>query len=262
MMPLSLFRSRTFSGANWLTLLLYTALGGMLFFFPFDLMQVHGYSPTEAGAALLPFTLILFLLSRWSGGLVDRFGARRPLVVGPLIAAAGFALFAVPGRGGSYWTTFFPAVVVLSLGMAVSVAPLTTTVMGAVETSRAGLASGINNAVARVASLLAVAVFGIIMSSAFNHGLDRRLAAVNLSPPVRRQLDQQRVKLAGATAPPGVNDETRAAIEQAIAESFVAGFRQVMLIAVGLALASALTAALMIDGKAAGPAVSIAEKET
>jgi EmrB/QacA subfamily drug resistance transporter len=249
MMPLGLFSSQSFSGANLLTLFLYAALAGALFFFPFNLIQVQGYSATAAGAALLPFILLLFFLSRWSGGLVDRYGAKLPLTVGPAIAAIGFALFAVPGIGGGYWTTFFPAVAVLGLGMAISVAPLTTVVMGSVGEGHAGLASGVNNAVSRVAGLLAIAVLGIFVLNAFNNSLDSRLATMELSPDVQQALDEQRIMLAGAEVPAGVSGEERAALETAISESFLAGFRLAMFIAAGLALASALTASFMIEGK-------------
>ena len=136
-----------------MTLFLYAALGGMLFFLPFNLIQVQGYSATGAGAAMVPFVLTMFFLSRWAGGLIDRFGAKLPLIVGPVIAGMGFALFALPGtEAGNYWTTFFPAIMVMSVGMTISVSPLTTAVMGAVEESRAGIASGINNAVSRTAA--------------------------------------------------------------------------------------------------------------
>jgi EmrB/QacA subfamily drug resistance transporter len=250
MLPLKLFRSRNFSGANLLTLFLYTALSGCLFFFPLNLIQVQGYSATAAGAALLPFVLLMFSLSRWSGGLVKRYEAKLPLVVGPLIAAAGFALFTLPGVGGSYWKTFFPAVMVLGLGMAVSVAPLTTTVMSAVEENRAGIASGINNAVSRTAGLLAVAVLGIVMLHAFNSRLDSRLATLNLSPEAQQTLDERRTKLAATEPPESLDAATRETLKQAIDEAFVYGFRRVMIVAIVLALLSALSAWVVIEGKA------------
>ena len=246
MMPLVLFRSPNFAGANLLTLFLYAALAGTLFFLPLNLIQVQGYSPTAAGAATLPFILIMFGLSRWSGGLVKRYGSRLPLVIGPMIAAAGFALFIRAGVGSSYWTTFFPAVVVLGLGMATAVAPLTTTVMNSVKQNRAGIASGINNAVSRTAGLLAIAVLGLIMFHAFNSCLDQRLEQIALAPDVRRAVDDQRIRLAAIEIPRTADDATRRQIKQAIDECFVFGFRWVMLTGTALALASSVVALLFI----------------
>ena len=248
MLPLQLFRSRAFVGANVLTLLLYGALGGALFFVPLDLIQVQGYSTTAAGAALLPMVALLALLSRWSGGLIDRYGAGVPLIVGPLIAAAGFALFVVPAVGGSYWRTFFPAIVVLGLGMAITVAPLTTTVMNSVSTGFAGAASGINNAASRIAGLLAVAAFGVIMVPIFDRSLDDHLGRIDLPSPSVEAIKAQRGKLAAIELPASGDAASRAAAEAAIAQAFVTGFRWIAVVSALLALASSAGAWLMIKG--------------
>ncbi len=162
MMPPALFRPSDFSGANLLTLLLYFALSGALFVLPFELIRGHDYSATQAGAALLPLPIVMGVFSRAAGRLNDRIGPHWPLTLGSIIAGIGMAMLALPGQGTPYWQGFLPAMLVLSLGMTLAVAPLTTTVMSAVETHQAGVASGINNAVARVAGVIAVAVLGLV----------------------------------------------------------------------------------------------------
>jgi EmrB/QacA subfamily drug resistance transporter len=249
MLSLALFRQRNFAGANLLTLLLYAALGGALFFLPLNLIQVQGYGATAAGAALLPFIAIMFVLSRWAGTLVDLFGSRLPLMVGPTIAALGFALFALPSTGAGYWTTFFPAICVLGLGMTITVAPLTTTVMNAVGAELAGTASGVNNAVSRAAGLLAIAVFGIVLTWAFDARLASELAHLPLPPELLSAVLAQRHKLAGIVIPHDASAAATAALQQAIGTSFVAGFRWVTLLSAGLALLSAIGARLLIEGK-------------
>jgi EmrB/QacA subfamily drug resistance transporter len=253
MLPLALFHSFDFCGANILTLLLYAALSGLFYFLPLNLIQVQGYSATSAGAAMIPFTLLMFLLSRWSGGLVARYGGRLPLVLGPMIAAAGFALFVRPGVHANYWTMYFPAIVVLGFGMATSVAPLTTTVMNAVEERWAGVASGVNNAVSRAAGLLSVAVFGIVMLQIFARRFEQSLRNIQLPPNASNSLMAERFNLGGVTIPADLNPALHEAVRQAVNRSFVSGFRELMLISAALAVLSAVTAALMIRGGRPAP---------
>src|SRR5437879_4026668 len=248
MLPLSLFRSPIFTGTNLLTFLLYAALGGTLFFLPLNLIQVQHYAPTAAGAALLPFILLMFLLSRWSGGLVARYGSRLPLIVGPLIAACGYASFLRPGIGGNYWTDFFPPVALLGLGMTISVAPLTTVVMSSVPQNRSGIASGVNNAVARTAGLVAIAVFGIVMLQIFKGELNRQMTNSKLPPTVVDSIRAQSTKLAAIAIPKNQDAATQQLIRRAIDESFVSGFRMVMAIGATLAVGAAVTAMALIRG--------------
>jgi EmrB/QacA subfamily drug resistance transporter len=250
MMPLGLFRSKTFAGANLLTLLLYSALSGMLFFLPFNLIRVQGYGPTLAGTALVPFVLVMFLLSRWASGLVDRFGSKVPLIVGPVITGFGFALFALPGAdGGSYWTTFFPAIMVMSIGMTISVAPLTTTVMGAVDERHAGTASGINNAVSRTAGLLAVAVFGFVMLTGYSRALETRTNTTDFPAAAKSVIEGQKDRLLDIDTSSIPDETVKAHINTAVKEAFVTGFRWLAWLAAGLAFGSAFFSWLLIEGK-------------
>ena len=252
MLPLALFKSGSFSGANLLTFFLYAAIGIFFFLFPLNLIQVQGYSSTAAGAAVLPLILIIFFLSRWSGGLVSRYGPKGPLMIGPLVAALGFGWFAVPSVGENYWKTFLPAIVVLGFGMAVTVAPLTTVVMTSVTHERVGTASGINNAVARVASVLAIAVLGIVMVNAFSFRLNRGLAQLSLPSPVVQEIQADEIKLAGLQVPAGLNLSMKSAVEDSVKEAFVFGFRTVMVICACLALMSAAVAWLIIPSDRMG----------
>jgi MFS family permease len=221
MMPLGLFRSRVFSGMNLLTLLLYFALGGAMFFLPFDLIRVHGFSATLAGAAMLPFAVIMGLFSGYAGKLADRFGPRLSLSLGPVLTGLGLALLALPAPGAGYVDGPLAGMTVMAIGMTLAVGPLTAAVMGAVPEGHTGVASGINNAVARIAALLAIALLGVILSAVFVAGAD--------SPDARALLGRV---MAGADLEPAARD------------AFHAAFRAVILTCAGLAVLSGVIGAL------------------
>ncbi len=259
MMPLDVFHSRNFVGVNLVTLLLYFALGGVFFFFPFTLIRAYGYTATQAGAALLPLPVVIGSLSRVAGGLTDRLHARALLTIGPLIAGVGLALLALPDVRTPYWLGFFPALIVLGFGMTLTVAPLTTAVMAAVSDRRSGVASGINNAVARVAGLLAVAVLGIVFVFSYQAALASRLERLQLPPEQRHALltlqplassqdergDISEHPFAAAGAEPRSTREVNAAIA---ADAIRAALRAVALVGAACALGAAVLAAATIRG--------------
>lgn len=249
MMPLAIFRSRTFSVANIYTLLLYAAIGGSLYFLPFNLVDVQQYTPAEAGASLLPFVFIQFALSRWSGGLMGRIGARIPLVAGAVLAGAGFLAFALPGIGGNYWTTYFPAALLLGFGGALFIAPLTTTVFDGATKEQSGIASGINNAVARTAALVAIAALGIVLSQIFDRGFDARMGRQHLSAATQTIARNQRPLLLAGTVPPEVPAADREKVATAIREGYSAGFRAVMVLSALISFAAALVALLFLPAR-------------
>lgn len=249
MLPLKLFKSSTFSGTNLLTLFLYGGLNVGFFFLSLNLVQVQGYSKTQAGLATLPFVLLLTVLSRWAGSLVDKRGPCLPLILGPSLAGLGFfcmAFAGLTGGPGHYWTTFMPGVALFGVGMGFTVAPLSTSVMTSVETHYSGVASGINNAVSRTAGVLAIAMVGSIALFTFAATLDGQTAALSLSQSVHAAMMAQASKLGAAAAPDGIGAGAREAVTTAIKASFVDTFRLVMFICAGLAWASALCTAVLI----------------
>src|SRR5437867_1376878 len=252
MMPLDLFRVRAFAGANLLTLFLYAALSAAFFLLPFELIQAQGYSPSEAGAAILPLIVLISALSRLAGMLADRIGPRVLLTVGPATAAAGFFLLAVPHPDARYVTALLPALSILGLGMAMTVAPLTATVLNAVGEKDTGTASGINNAVARVAGLLAIAVFGVVASVVFDRALDRRLSERGLAAVASRIPASERHKLGAAQPPPDLGELEKRRAQEAIAAALADSFRVSMKIAGALALLSSACALVLIPPQRAG----------
>ncbi len=246
MMPLGIFSSKTFAAANLYTFVLYGALGGSLYFLPFDLQNVQGYAPTAAGSALLPFVVAMVVFSRFTGGLYARIGARIPLVVGALVAGLGFLAFARIGVGGSYVSTFFVPALLLGIGAAFFVAPLTTAVFDAAPSDESGLASGINNAVSRTAGLVAIAVLGVVLAAGFTPAFDRGIAQSSLSAPARAIAVANRAKIVTGSVPSEIAASDRGALDRVVRSSYVGGFRAVMIVSALLALLAALIAAIAI----------------
>jgi EmrB/QacA subfamily drug resistance transporter len=248
MLPLSLFRSKVFSVANTLTLLLYGSFGAVFYFLPFNLIQVQGFTATQTGAANLPFVLIMFLLSRWSGKLYDRVGARLPLTIGPLLAACGFLLLGyLPGVHSRYWTRFFPGLALFAVGMAICVPALTTAVLASVPVTRSGIVSGVNNAVARLGTLLAVAGMTLFVFFSFERYLQNSLGHVAVSQEIKGQIIAQSRSLA-APKIPSADPQVNFLVKQAVAESFLKSFRGVTLVAAVMAALGAFIALTGLKG--------------
>jgi EmrB/QacA subfamily drug resistance transporter len=250
MMPLTIFRSRTFAGTNALCVFLYGALSGTLFFLPLNLIQIQGYSPALAGLINLPFSILLATFSPVMGGLADRLGARLLLTVGPCVVALGFILLALPGITAgptSYWWTYFPAILAMGVGMGITVAPLTTAVMGSAPREHSGVASGVNNAVTRSAQVLALAILGAVAIITFTNTLQAQAASLPLTPHQRATLVSNAGKLGGTPPPPELDHQTAAQVTTAVQESFVSTFRLLAIISAGMALLSAVLAWLLVE---------------
>jgi EmrB/QacA subfamily drug resistance transporter len=243
MLPLKLFRRRNFAAGNLETFAMYAGLSILFFFLLLFLQQIGGYTPLKSGLATLPATVVMFVLSRRFGALADRFGPRLFMGVGPLVAAVGLLLFQRVGLRPDYLSEVLPALLVFALGLSMTVAPLTTAVLAGSE-QEAGIASGVNNAVARIAGLLGTAAIGAVISSAFSASLERHLAGTALGPEARalirtaERLPLGRPNVSGL--PAGQAHALRQAAELASLHSFH----------LGLAIAAALVAIGGIIGAA------------
>jgi len=223
MLPLGLFRHRNFAVGNLETFAMYGGLGTTFFFLVLFLQQVAGWSALNAGLAMLPSTIVMFLLSKRAGRLADRLGPRLFMGGGPLLAAAGLVLMQRLDAHVDYVTDLLPALLVFSLGLSATVAPLTATVLADADESNAGIASGVNNAIARIAGLLAVAAVGAVVAAQFSASLDKPLARVALPPAGRAAVDDARREILARVDPGRTGAEVAAAVEDASVHAFHVG---------------------------------------
>ncbi len=260
-MPPGIFRSGPFSAANGVTLFLYFALTAVLFLLPFNLIQIHGYTALEAGLALLPFGVLLGLFSSRAGALADRYGPRWPLVTGSVLVALACIGLVLADRYApqGYWTSVFPPILLLSVGMTINVAPLTTAVMNAVPDNASGTASGINNAASRLAGVLAVAVVGTVAAVVFAGDLATALERLAIDDAAREQLMNRAHELAALTPPQGLDQATARAVASAIDEAFRSGYHAALTVAaLSAALAAGIAAGFLPN---AGQQASAGESE-
>jgi len=255
MVPLQLFRSRNFSGSNLVTLGVYFCFSGATLFIVLNLQQLQGYSPVEAGLALSPITLALLFLSPRAGALSNRIGARLPMVVGPILICIAYVLFMLPGLHVLYPIQLLPSVIVLGVGMAIFITPLTTTVMGSVPEHSVGIASGVNNAVSRVAGLLAIAVLGAIIAARFNVALTSRVSHLSIPPSAQASMLRQRDRLADVPVPRSLPVPQQQRAHAAVQDAFLESYRWAMGTCAAICLVCAAISALTIRGESTNAAL-------
>jgi EmrB/QacA subfamily drug resistance transporter len=226
MLSLDLFRSRNFSVGNAATLVIYAGLGGALFVLILFLQQVAGYTPLEAGASLLPLTVLMFLLSKRFGALSDRIGPRLFMGGGPILAALGVLLLMRLDQRADYVNEVLPAVIVLGLGLSLTVAPLTATVLGGVAARHASIASGVNNSIARVAGLLAIAAVGALIAAQFSSQIDAKISGGGFGPAARAELEAAKSEPLAGDAPSRPAD--RVQVQAVLDDASVSAFRLTM----------------------------------
>lgn len=249
MMPLKLFANATYTGANLLTFFLYAGLGAGMLFLSLNLVQVQGYSQLESGLTFLPFTLLMIFIARFAGKLADKYGPRLFLIGGPATAGLGLLLLSFVGQtngASEYFTTFFPGILVFGLGMSFTVAPLTTAVMSSANAHFSGTASGINNAVTRIANVFANAIFGALAVLLFSAALNSQIKNVPLTQKERIAVGKEAGNLGDAHPPKGITKSVAVTIETAYHNSFIHAYAVIMRISAILGFLGALMAVIFI----------------
>jgi EmrB/QacA subfamily drug resistance transporter len=248
LIPLKIFKNPLVSGANSVTLLLYFAFNGVVIFSVLNLQQIQGFSPIEVGVGLLPPIVIITFLAAPAGALADRFGPRPQMIGGPLLVALGIALLTLGGTSASYFKHFLPGLAIIGIGMGFVIAPLTKSALS-VETRFSGSASGVNNAIARTAGLLAVAVVGAIMVSTFVPYLNNAVYSSTLTIEEQSQIVSQADRLGGITVPESFDESARMVAANAVRESFIFSFRWAMGVCAALAFVGSIISFLTIHPK-------------
>lgn len=249
MMPLALFKISAFTGTNLLTFFLYAGLGAAMLFLSLNLVQIQGYSQLQSGLTFLPFSLLMISLARFAGSLADRHGPRMLLIGGPALAGLGFLILSFTGQTNGpeeYWTSFFPGMVVLGLGMSFTVAPLTATVMASVGDQFSGTASGVNNAVSRIAGVFANAILGALAFLFFSAALQADLKAIQITSAEKQEVMSQVVNLGNARLPASINPELKIPVEKFYRDGFINAYARIMKISAILAFLAALMAVFFI----------------
>jgi len=253
MMPLHLFTNLTFSGANLLTFFLYAGLGAGMLFLSLNLVQVQGYSQLQSGLTFLPFTVLMITMARFAGSLADKYGPRLLLIIGPATAGTGLLIlsFVKQTAGPSaYFTTFFPGVIIFGMGMSFTVAPLTTAVMGSVSDHFSGTASGVNNAISRIANVFAYAIFGALAVLFFSGALADHVKDIPVNEKEKQEILAQAANLGNAKAPVGLSAPNKIIVEKNYHESFISAYSKIMKISAVLGFLGALMAFIFIKNTA------------
>jgi EmrB/QacA subfamily drug resistance transporter len=248
LVPFHIFSSSLVKGANLITLFLYFALNGIIFFFILNIQQLQNFSPLLAGLSMLPSILLITFLSGYGGSLSDKIGPRIPLIIGPLLVTIGIITMIFPGENANYFTAFLPGLVLFGLGMAIVIAPVTKSAL-AVDVHYSGTASGVNNAVSRIASLLAIALLGAIMATVFSDTLAKNISVSSLSSLEKQQILEQKDKLAAIEIPKNFSPYSQKVADDAIDSAFLYAFRVVMGISAAFAFLSVIIAYYTIHNK-------------